>query len=81
MPTNHRFFSDFPPPREMREAWLIDCLSAMDIPDMRRDITNISNVKWILRNISIRNSKNDRIAEAIAVLHVQRKHLQKGDKS
>ena len=81
MPTNHRFFSDFPPPREMREAWLIDCLSAMDIPDMRRDITNISNVKWILRNISIRNSKNDRIAEAIAVLHVQHKHLQKGDKS
>ena len=78
MTTNHRFFSDFPPPREMREAWLADCLSTMDLPDMRRDITNISNVKWLLRNISIRNSKNEQIAEAIAVLFAQYKHLQKG---
>lgn len=78
MTTNRRFLSDFPPPHKMREAWLNDLLSTMDIPDMRRDITDISNVRWLLRNISIRNSKNEQIAEAIAVLHVQRKHLQKG---
>ncbi len=78
MTTNRRFFSDFPPPHELREAWLNDLLSTMDIPDMRRDITDINNVRWLLRNISVRNSKNEQIAEAIAVLHVQRKHLQKG---
>jgi len=78
MTTNRRFFSDFPPPHELREAWLNDLLSTMDIPDMRRDITDISNVRWLLRNIGVRNSKNVAFPEAIAVLHVQRKHLQKG---
>ena len=78
MTTNRRFFSEFPPPHALREAWLTELLSTMDIPDMRRDITDINNVRWLLRNISVRNSKNEQIAEAIAVLHVQRKHLQKG---
>jgi len=78
MTTNRRFLSDFPLPHEMREAWLNDLLSTMDLPDMRRDITDISNVRWLLRNISVRNSKNEQIAEAIAVLRIQRKHLQTG---
>ena len=78
MTTNRRFFSEFPPPAHLREVWLADCLSTMDLPDMRRDIADISNVRWLLRNISIRNSKNEQIAEAIAVLFAQYKHLQKG---
>ena len=80
MTINQRALPEFHPSCmiHLRVTWLNELLSAMDIPDMRRDITNLSNVKWLLRNISVRNSKNEQIAEAIAVLHVQRKHLQKG---
>jgi hypothetical protein len=78
MTTNRRFFSEFPPPHALREAWLTELLSTMDIPDMRRDITDISNVRWLLRNIQVRNSDHKDIDEVLAVLHTQRKHLQKG---
>ena len=45
---------------------------------MRRDITDINNVRWLLRNVQVRNSDHKDIEEVLAVLHTQRKHLQKG---
>jgi len=80
MTNNQRALPEFHPSCivHLRMTWLAELLSTMDIPDMRRDITKIDNVRWLLRNIAVRNGKNEQVSEAIAVLHVQRKHLQKG---
>ena len=78
MTTNRRFFSNHPPAHELREGWLNQRLADMDIPDMRRDITKLDNVRWLLRNIRVRNGNNEQCIEVEAVLHRQRKHLQKG---
>lgn len=76
MPKNRPFLTD-PIPEPLRIAWLIELLWSMDIPATRTDVTKRENVAWLLRNIQVRNSKHKDIREAIAALHVQRKHLTK----
>ena len=39
-------------------------LDEMDIPDMRREI-NHRNLRWLMRNIRVRNGKHPRIKEVI----------------
>jgi len=50
-------------------------LRGFDIPDMRRDITKVSNVKWLLRNIRVKNSTHERLDETIDLLKRQLKNL------
>ena len=42
----------------------IKLLCEMDIPDMRREI-NHRNLRWLMRNIRVRNGKHQRIKEVI----------------
>ena len=37
-------------------------LSLLDIPDMRRDTSNLSNLRWLQRNVNIRNGDADNAA-------------------
>jgi len=46
-----------------------------DIPDLRCDITNASNVRWLLRNLRVRNSTHKKIDETIDMLKTQLKTL------
>ena len=43
-------------------------LLEMDIPDMRRDLSRASNLRWLLRNIRVRNGNHPRIAEVFEEL-------------
>ena len=40
-------------------------LEAMDVPEMRRDVTKVANVRWLLRNLRINNNEAEGIDEAI----------------
>lgn len=40
----------------------------MDVPANRRDITDPSNVRWLLRNLAIRNSKHPLIDSTLFAL-------------
>ena len=44
---------------------LNDILSTMDIPETRR-VINAKNLRWLLRNIRVRNGKHPRIKEVIS---------------
>jgi hypothetical protein len=48
----------------------------MDVPAMRRDISKPENVRWLLRNLRIRNLDNPSIGEAIALLQREVDKLQ-----
>lgn len=41
-----------------------DLLNDMDIPIMRREINN-RNLRWLMRNIRVRNGKHPKIKEVI----------------
>jgi hypothetical protein len=46
-------------------ARLTELLASLDIPTMRRDITKLSNLKWLQRNVSINNR-----AENLDTIHL-----------
>jgi hypothetical protein len=51
-------------------------LREMDVPAMRRDISKPENVRWLLRNIRIRNLDNPSIGEAVMLLQREVDKLQ-----
>ncbi len=50
-------------------------LDTMDIPQSRRDVSNPSNVRWLMRNLGVNNSRHPNFNEAIAQL----KQILRGD--
>jgi hypothetical protein len=40
----------------------------MDIPEMRKDIKRLGNLRWLQRNLLIRNRKHPKAAEAIGII-------------
>ncbi len=51
-------------------------MRTFDVPDSRRDITNLSNVRWLLRNLRVKNSAHKKIDETLDMLKKQFKALQ-----
>jgi hypothetical protein len=43
-------------------------LKTMDIPELRLDLSRPSNVRWLLRNIGVRNVKDNCLTEAVQLL-------------
>jgi hypothetical protein len=37
----------------------------MDVPSIRRNLDNIANVRWLLRNLAIRNSEHPKFKEVM----------------
>jgi len=44
---------------------LITLLERMDVPELRLDVSKPSNVRWLLRNLRIRNNDDEGLEEAI----------------
>ena len=40
----------------------------MDVPAMRRDTSDLANVRWLSRNLPIRNREHPQFEETMAVL-------------
>ena len=47
-------------------------LEQMDVPQMRKDLSNPSNVRWLLRNLQVRNNKHPQIGELMKMLRNKR---------
>jgi hypothetical protein len=47
---------------------LAQLLGTMNVPSRRLDIANLSNVKWLLRNLRANNAENSQIDKAIKLL-------------
>ena len=43
-------------------------LETMAVPETRRDVTKPANVRWLLRNLAIRNSNNTALREVFRLL-------------
>ena len=54
----------------MSDEVLERVLLEMDIPDMRRDLSRASNLRWLLRNIRVRNGNHPRVVEVLDKLKV-----------
>ncbi len=61
-----------PPKRSNREL-----LPEFDIPESRRDVSKITNVRWLLRNIRVKNSNHPRLDDMVEALKKQFKALRK----
>ena len=51
----------------MSREEFINVLNEMDLPAMRREI-NESNLRWMMRNIRVRNGNHPRIKEVLGEL-------------
>jgi hypothetical protein len=58
------------------DSELIAILHSMDVPNKRKNISDASNVSWLLRNIAIRNSSHPQFKEAIELLKKKSEHEQ-----
>ena len=47
----------------------------MDVPESRRDISQMSNVAWLLRNLGVRNQDHPDFDETISMLKTEWKIL------
>ena len=43
----------------------------MDVPAIRRDLSKMENVRWMLRNLAIRNGEHPLIAETLDALKIK----------
>ena len=41
--------------------------TGFDIPETRKDVSNKSNARWILRNLSINNKKHPRLSAVLGL--------------
>ena len=49
-------------------------LDTMDIPQSRRDVSNLNNVRWLVRNLTANNSGHPHLSTALTQL----KHILSG---
>ena len=54
--------------RTKTEQSLSVLLEGMDIPNMRRDVTNTSNLRWLMRNLMARNSEHPNVSAVRALI-------------
>lgn len=50
------------------EQKLINLLNDMDVPELRKDFSNVANIRWLIRNLWIRNGDHPDIDEALILL-------------
>ena len=54
--------------RLQRKALVLEILNEMDIPDMRKDLNKIGNLRWLQRNLLIRNGNHPRAVEVVETI-------------
>jgi hypothetical protein len=53
----------------MSDDRIDEILSTMDIPAMRRDTGDISNLRWLNRNVGIQNARHPQFRELRNILN------------
>jgi hypothetical protein len=59
---------------EQHKSQLVEILEEMDLPEMRKNLNESSNLRWLMRNLRVRNRKHTQCKEALEII----KNLMKG---
>lgn len=54
----------------MAKSRIDEILATMDIPAMRRDTGDINNLRWLSRNVPMRNASHPQFRELMELLRV-----------
>ena len=53
---------------QIRESVLQTILETMEVPESRKDITKLGNVRWLNRNLKIENKNHPWIENAMSMI-------------
>jgi hypothetical protein len=51
--------------RFQRKALVYEILTEMDVPDKRKNLNELANLRWLQRNLLIRNGNHPRAVEVV----------------
>ena len=51
--------------RFQRKALVFEILEEMDVPDKRKNLNELANLRWLQRNLLIRNGNHPRAVEVV----------------
>jgi hypothetical protein len=54
--------------RLQRKALVLEILNEMDVPETRKDLNKIGNLRWLQRNLLIRNGNHPRAVEVVETI-------------
>ena len=54
--------------RLQRKALMLEILNEMDVPETRKDLNKIGNLRWLQRNLLIRNGNHPRAVEVVETI-------------
>ena len=54
--------------RLQRKALVLEILNEMDVPEARKNLNELSNLRWLQRNLLIRNGNHPRAVEVVETI-------------
>ena len=51
-----------------RKALVLEILNEMDVPETRKNLNELANLRWLQRNLLIRNGNHPRAVEVVEVI-------------
>jgi hypothetical protein len=51
-----------------RKTQVLEILNEMDVPDIRKDLNKLSNLRWLQRNLLIRNGCQPKAVQALEII-------------
>ncbi len=54
--------------RLQRKTQVLEILNEMDVPETRKDLNKIGNLRWLQRNLLIRNGNHPRAVEVVETI-------------
>ena len=51
-----------------RKALVLEILNEMDVPETRKDLNKLSNLRWLQRNLLIRNGNHPKAVEVVETI-------------
>ena len=55
---------------EEKKAQLAEMLEQMDVPDFRKNLDRLANIRWLWRNLLIRNRNHPKAMQAVGIARV-----------
>ena len=54
--------------RLQRKALVLEILNEMDVPEARKNLNELANLRWLQRNLLIRNGNHPKAVEVVEVI-------------
>jgi len=54
--------------KQRKQSALRVLLNQMDVPVIRTDVTNVGNLRWLMRNLAVRNGERSMFNTAVTMI-------------